>query len=89
MAQSVKHSTLDFGSSHDPRVMGSGPTWGSGLTAKSLLEILSFLLCVPLLHMLLHTLSLSKQVNKLKKKKNARKNKEAPFTKVKDLVVHF
>ena len=27
MAQLVKHPTLDFGSGHDLRVLGSSPTW--------------------------------------------------------------
>ena len=27
MAQSAEHPTLDFGSGHDLRVMGSSPTW--------------------------------------------------------------
>ena len=32
MAQLVEHLTLDFGSGHDPRVMGSSPTLGSVLS---------------------------------------------------------
>ena len=35
MAQSVKHPTLDFGSGHDLRVVGSSPTSGSVLSAES------------------------------------------------------
>ena len=38
MAQSVKHPTLDFGSSPDPRVKGPSPTSGSAVTAQSLLR---------------------------------------------------
>lgn len=30
-AQSVEHMTLDFGSSHELRAMGSSPTMGSGV----------------------------------------------------------
>ena len=42
MAQSVEHPTLDFGSGHDPRIVGLSPTSGSVLTVWSLLGILSF-----------------------------------------------
>ena len=35
VAQSVKSLTLDFGSDHDLRVVGSSPTWGWALSAKS------------------------------------------------------
>ena len=45
MAQSVECPALDFGSGHDPRVMGSSPESGSALKAWSLLGILSPLLC--------------------------------------------
>ena len=38
MAQSVEHPTLDFGSVHDPRVVGQSPVSGS---AWNLLKILS------------------------------------------------
>jgi len=31
VAQSVEHLSLDFGSGHDPRVVGSSPTSGSAL----------------------------------------------------------
>ena len=34
VAQSVEHLTLDFGSGHDPRVMGLSPTSGSMLSMK-------------------------------------------------------
>ena len=35
MAQSVKCPTLDFGSGHDLRVLGSSPTLGSMLGMES------------------------------------------------------
>ena len=35
MAQSVERPTLDFGSGHDPRVMGSSPTLGSTLSMQA------------------------------------------------------
>ena len=41
VAQSVKHKTLDIGSSHDLTVAGSSPASGSTLTVLSLLGILS------------------------------------------------
>ena len=34
VAYSVEHLTLDFGSDHDPRVVGSSPTSGSMLSVK-------------------------------------------------------
>ena len=34
VAQSVEHLTLDLGSGHDPRVVGSSPTLGSTLTVE-------------------------------------------------------
>ena len=34
VAQSVERPTLDFGSGHDPRVAGSGPTSGSALSME-------------------------------------------------------
>ena len=34
MAQSVEHSTLDFSSGHDPRVVGSSPILGSMLNVE-------------------------------------------------------
>ena len=43
VAQSGEHPTLDFGSGHDPRVVGSSPTSGSRLAARSLLGILCLL----------------------------------------------
>ena len=33
-ARSVAHLTLDFSSGHDPRIMGSSPALGSGLSAE-------------------------------------------------------
>ena len=45
MAQSVEHLTLDFGSGHDPRVMGSSPASGSELSVKPALDFLSRSLC--------------------------------------------
>ena len=41
MAQSVKHPTLDLGSAHDLRVLGSS------VLSSSLLKILSLSLCPP------------------------------------------
>ena len=35
MAQLVDHPTLDFGSGHDLRVMGSSPVLGSVLSVES------------------------------------------------------
>ena len=58
VAQSVKSLTLDFGSDHDLRVVGSSPTWGWALSAKSASP------SPP-------TLSLT-DINKLKLKKKAR-----------------
>ena len=43
MAQSVEQPTLDLGSGHDLRAMGSNPTLGS--TLRRLLRILSLSLC--------------------------------------------
>ena len=65
VAQSVEHQTLDFGSGHDPRVMGSSPTLGSTLSVETALDYLSVSPYAPLpcLHSA-HALSLS-----LKKKK--------------------
>ena len=40
MVQSVKHLILDFGSDHDPRVMGPSLS-GSTLNVKSAFKILS------------------------------------------------
>ena len=48
MAQLVERLTLDFGSGHDPKVMGLGPTSGSVLTVQRLLGILSLFLPLPL-----------------------------------------
>ena len=62
MAQLVEHLTLDFGSGHDPRVMGSSPMSGSMLSVEpawdSLSPIHSFILSLSL------SLSLSKNKNK-------------------------
>ena len=44
VAQSVKDRTLDFSSDHNLTVMRWSPALGSGLTAQSLLGILSLLL---------------------------------------------
>ena len=46
MVQSVERLTLDFGSGHGPRVVGSSPNLGSELTVQNLLEILSVCLSV-------------------------------------------
>jgi len=35
VAQAIKHPTLDFGSGHDPRVVGSSPTSSATLSAES------------------------------------------------------
>ena len=56
MAHPVKHLTLDFGSGHDLRVMGSSPTSGSLLNAESAL-----LLPLPLPLLLARALSLSNE----------------------------
>ena len=65
-AQSVQLPTLDFGSGHDPRVMGSSPALGSALTVQSLLGMLSLSLSlslsVPPLFTGTHALSL--KINK-------------------------
>ena len=68
VAQSVKHPTLDFGSCHDPRIVGSNPASGSTLTAWKLLGILSLSLSLPLPLSPARALSLSKI-----KKKNLNK----------------
>ena len=41
MAQSVEHPTLDFGSGHDLRVLGSSPTSNSMLSGESAPDSLS------------------------------------------------
>ena len=41
MAQLVECLTLDFGSGHDPRVMGSSPTLGSVLSVEPASDSLS------------------------------------------------
>ena len=65
MAQLVKHLTLDFGSGLDPKVhMGSTPESGSVLIARSLLEILSLALTLPLPCSQALSLSLSFKINK-------------------------
>jgi len=70
VAQSVKHPTPDFGSSHDPRVMGPSPESGSVL-GRVCLRILSLSLC-PSLNM--HSpLTLSPQRKKDRKKERERK----------------
>ena len=48
MAHSVEHLTLDFGSGHDPRDMGSNPTSGSVLSRESASNSLSPPLRLPL-----------------------------------------
>ena len=48
MAQPVEQLTLDVGSGHDPRVVGSSPTLGSALSVEPALDSLSPPL--PLLH---------------------------------------
>ena len=66
MAQRVKLPALDVGLGHDPRVVGSSPSSCSPPTAWSLFGILSpFLSCS---HAFSVSLSLSLEVNKLKKK---------------------
>ena len=63
MAQSVKCLTLDFGSDHDPRVVGSSPASGSVLTARPAWDSLSpYFSAPPLLELL--SLSLSLKINK-------------------------
>ena len=39
----MEHLALDFGSGHDPRVMGSSPTLGSALGVELAYESLSLL----------------------------------------------
>ena len=58
MAQLVEGLTLDFGSSHDLRVVRSSPTWGS-ILAWSLLGILSAFPLTPPPYILSLSLSLS------------------------------
>ena len=41
MAQSVECPTLDVGSGHDPRVVGSSPVWGSTLSMETAWDSLS------------------------------------------------
>ena len=62
VAQSVGQPTLDFGSGHDPRVMGSSPMSGSTLSMEP--KILS--LPLPLFFVLTHVLSPSLKLNKKK-----------------------
>ena len=45
MARSVKRPTLDFGSGHDPRVVGSSPTLDSMLSMEPAWDSLSLSLC--------------------------------------------
>ena len=42
VAQSVEHVTLDFGSSYDPKVMGSSSMLGSALSVQPARDSLSF-----------------------------------------------
>ena len=65
--QSVKHPTLSFGSGHDLMVVSLSPASGSGLTALSLLGILSLSLSAPPLFAFSLSLTLSKQINQLQK----------------------
>ena len=70
MAQSVGPLTLDFGSGHDLRFVGSGPASGSAKTVQILLGILSLSLSLslpPSLCPSLLALSLSLKINKLLK----------------------
>ena len=70
----VKLLTLDFGSGHDPRVVGSSPVM-SPCSAWSLLEILSLPVPLPLLQC-------AQVVSQQKKKKDRqRKRKEKRTTK--------
>ena len=67
VAQLVKHWTLDFGSHHDPRMVGSSPKPSSALNAES--EILS--LPLPFPSSCSHMCSFSnKLIKSLNKKKN-------------------
>ena len=65
MAQSVEHPTLDFGSVHDPRVMGSSPALGPVLSMEPAWDSLSLSLCPSPVHAL--SLSVPK-INKTLKK---------------------
>ena len=64
VAQSVEHRTLDFGSGHDPRVVGSSPhVLGSMLSMGACLRFSLFLCSSPL-----HSCSCSRSLS-LKEKK--------------------
>ena len=63
MAQSVECRTLDFGSGHDPRVVGSSPPSGSVQDMEPAWDSLSLSTPPPLLHVL----SLSNKKNKIQK----------------------
>ena len=52
MAEWVEHPTLDFGSDHDPSVMGPSPAWGSTLSMKPAENSLSLSLCPFPVHIL-------------------------------------
>ena len=67
MAQSVEHPTLDFGSGHDPRVVGSSPKLGSMLSMKPAWNSPSFSAPPPLLLSLSLPLSLSLALSQIKK----------------------
>ena len=67
VAQLVEHLTPDFGSGHDPRVMGWNPTLGSTLGVEPAWESLSF--CPSPIHSLSPSLPLSLS-NKNKKIKS-------------------
>ena len=75
VAQSVDCPTLDFGSGHDPRVMGSSPTWGSVLSMEPVCDSISLSLCLPPSH----ALSLSPSLSN-KKEKNAMPHGSIPYT---------
>ena len=62
MAQSLDHPTLDLGSGHDPRIVGSSPTLGSTLSKKPAWDSLSPFAPLPC--------SLSHSLSQKVKKKN-------------------
>ena len=68
MAQAVERPTLDFGSDHNPRVMGSSLASGFVLSIEPAFKILSLSLSLSLcpFPLVLHSLSLS--LSKRKKK---------------------
>ena len=67
VVQLVEHPTLDSGSGHDPRVMGSSPMLGSTLSVQPAWDSLPLSLCLFPLSLL--SLSLSLSLSLIKKKR--------------------